>query len=264
MKLKVILLFCGLAVSLSIFGPFFVPATGLGIDLRHDLAGPSLQAPLGYAENGINLLVALLYGARLSLGIATICTVIAVAVGVVLGTAAAFFGGLFDRVLSQVVDIALSFPGILLAIYLGAILKPSIMNLIMALSATGWVSYARVARAQVLMLKAKDFVLAAQVIGATRSRIIFRHLLPHTLGPIVVQAGFGFSGIIIAEASLSFLGIGVPVGTPSFGALLDQGVTYLFVAPHIAIYTVACISAAVLLCNFLSEALRDTFDRKSR
>lgn len=232
----------------------------LAFDLSHDLAGPGPGAPLGYAENGVNLLWALCDGALLSLSLALFCTLLSVVIGVAIGSIGGLFGGRLDNLLSQIIDIALAFPGILLAIYIGALLKPSLFNLVIALCATGWVPYARVVRAQVQSLKSRDFVMAAKALGAGYGRIIFKHLLPHTLGPVAVQAGFGFSGVIVAEAALSFLGIGVPVGTASWGALLDQGVTFLFVAPHIAFFTILFIFGTVLVCNLASEALRDALE----
>jgi peptide/nickel transport system permease protein len=163
-----------------------------------------------------------------------------------------------------VVDILLAFPGLLLAIFLTSVFGPSFVGLIFALSATGWGAYARLARAQALSLRKRDFVTAARASGASGPRIILRHLLPNLLGPIIVQATFGLPGTILAEAALSFLGLGTRPGTPEWGALVDQGAAHLLDAPHVALVPSAAIAVTVLGLNFLGEAVRDRLDPKSQ
>lgn len=163
----------------------------------------------------------------------------------------------------RVVDVLLAFPGILLAIFVTAVLGPSLANVIFALCATGWTGYARLARAQVLGLRQREFVLAARAAGATDLRILVRHLLPNLLGPVVVQATFGIPGAMLAEASLSFLGLGVPPGTPSWGALVDQGTQYLLIAPHVALVPGLAIAVSVLGFNLLGDGLRDRLDPRA-
>jgi peptide/nickel transport system permease protein len=163
-------------------------------------------------------------------------------------------------VIMRVVDVLLAFPGILLAIFITAVLGPSLANVIFALAATGWTGYARLVRAQILSLRERDYVQAARALGASDGRILFRHLLPNAAGPILIQATFAIPGAILAEASLSFLGLGAPPGTPSWGALVDQGTQYLLVAPHVALFPGIAIAIVVLGFNFLGDALRDALD----
>lgn len=252
MKYLVFFLMGGL-FFVAILGPLLVGPEGLELNLEKDLLP-------GYGENGFRVVTWLVYGARISILIACTCTVISLVVGVIYGAISGYVGGLLDTVMMRFVDILLAFPGILLALYIAAILKPGILNLVVALCATGWVGYARVTRAQVLAAKNQDYVTAALALGASHGRILVFHILPNILGPLWVQASFGVSSLILAEASLSFLGLGVPPGTPSWGALLDQGVTYLFVAPHLVIGPGVCIAVSVLAFNFLGDWLRDARD----
>lgn len=243
----------GVFIFVALLGPLIIGPAGLELNLAHDLKP-------GYGENGFEVFTWLVYGARVSLSIALICTIISLSIGVFYGALSGYMGGLSDTVMMRFVDILLAFPGILLALYIAALLKPGISNLVVALCATGWVSYARVARSQVLSAKNQDYVTAALALGASHTRILLRHILPNIWGPLWVQASFGVSSLILAEASLSFLGLGVPPGTPSWGALLDQGVTYLFVAPHLVVWPGVCIAGAVLAFNFLGDWLRDVRD----
>jgi peptide/nickel transport system permease protein len=148
----------------------------------------------------------------------------------------------------------------LLAIFITAVLGPAIEHLVLALALTGWVGYARLARAQVLALREREFVLAARALGASTPRIFLRHLVPNIAGPIIVQATFGLPGVILAEVALSFLGLGVPPGTPSWGALLEAGAQYLLVAPHLALVPGIAVVLTVLGFNFLGDGLRDRLD----
>ncbi|MEI6806901.1 MAG: ABC transporter permease [Myxococcaceae bacterium] len=249
----VVLTLVSCLIAVAVFGPWLVGTQGLELNLAHDLQP-------GYGENGFEVFTWLVYGTRISLMIACICTVISLCIGVLYGAISGYMGGFMDTILMRFVDILLAFPGILLALYIAAVLKPGISNLVMALCATGWVGYARVARSQVLAAKNQDYVTAALALGASHPRILLKHILPNIWGPLWVQASFGVSSLILAEASLSFLGLGVPPGTPSWGALLDQGVTYLFVAPHLVIWPGICIAVAVLSFNFLGDWLRDVRD----
>ncbi|MBH1989177.1 MAG: ABC transporter permease [Myxococcaceae bacterium] len=239
---------------LAVLGmPELIGDSGLTLDLDLDLAP-------GYGENGFSVFTWLIFGARLSLFVALTGTMLSLSLGVFYGLMAGYWGGKVDAVMMRLIDVLQAFPGILLALYIAALLKPGIANLIFALCATGWVGYARVARAQVLTIKNREFILAASALGATHKRILFGHILPNIWGPLWVQASFGISSLILAEASLSFLGLGVPPGTPSWGALLEQGVTYLLVAPHLVIAPGICIASAVLLFNFLGDWLRDRYE----
>lgn len=253
----------GVMIAIAFLGPLLLGTNSLSLNLAHDLEAPSWQCPLGKAENGIDVLAWLVFGARISLSVAFVCTAISLILGAFLGAFFGYMGGKADALLMRVIDVLLAFPGLLLAIYIAAVLQPGIQNIVFALCATGWVSYARITRAQVLSLKERDFIQAARCLGASRMRIVLRHLLPNCIGPLIVQASFGLSAIILGEAALSFLGLGVPLGTPSWGVLLDQGVSYLFVAPHIALFSGICISISVLCLNLLGDGLRDLLEVRS-
>ena len=240
-----------LLVLVAIFAPWLSPHDPMAIALDRELTGPSPAHPLGTAENGVDVLSQVLYGARVSLFVGLFATLVG------------HVGGLADEALMRVVDVLLAFPGMLLAIFITSVLGPSLANVILALSATSWTGYARLARAQVLSLREREFVLAARSIGVTDRRILFEHLLPNLLGPVVVQATFGIPGAMLAEASLSFLGLGVPPGTPSWGALVDQGTQYLLVAPHVALIPGVAIAVSVLGFNLLGDGLRDRLDPRA-
>jgi len=258
--LSIVLTLCVVAL----LAPLLSPVDPRAISLENELAAPGPAHLLGTAENGVDVLAQLLYGARISLLVGLVSTLISLVVGTFLGSIAGYRGGLVEEVLMRVVDVLLAFPGILLAIFITAVLGPSLWNVIFALCATGWTGYARLARAQVLGLRERDFVTAARALGASGPRIVFRHLLPNLLGPLVVQATFGVPGAILAEASLSFLGLGTPPGTPSWGALVDQGTQYLMVAPHVALFPGLAIALSVLGFNLLGDGLRDRLDPKRR
>lgn len=247
----------------AILAPLLSPHDPTAIALESELLGPSAAHPLGTAENGVDVLSQVLYGARVSLFVGVFATLIASVLGTLLGAWAGHRGGAFDEALMRVVDVLLAFPGMLLAIFITAVLGPSLGNVILALCATSWTGYARLARAQVLSLREREFVLAARAMGATDLRILFGHLLPNLLGPVVVQATFGIPGAMLAEASLSFLGLGVPPGTPSWGALVDQGTQYLLVAPQVALFPGLAIAIAVLGFNLLGDGLRDRLDPRA-
>jgi len=248
--------------AVAIFGPELLDEVGLTPDLAHHLVGPFKGNLLGYGVNGIDVLTWLVYGARMSLLVSCAVTIFSVVVGTVVGSIAGYFGGKTDVFLMRIVDIVLAFPGLLLALYLAAVMPPSIFSLTFSLSATGWVAYARLVRARVYEIKKREYVLAARALGAPSKRIITHHILPNVMGPVIVQASYGLSVIILAEASLTFLGLGLPLGTPSWGALLDQGVANLFSSPYLAIFPGTAIALAVLGFNFLGDGLRDILDPK--
>ncbi len=248
----------------ALLAPLLSPADPHAISLPDELAGPSAAHPLGTADNGVDVLAHVLHGARVSLFVGLLATLLSAVVGTVVGAAAGFRGGLADDALTRVVDVLLAFPGILLALFITSVLGPSLFNVVLALCATGWTGYARLARAQALALREREFVQAARALGAAPSRLLFRHVIPNLLGPVVVQATFGVPGVILAETSLSFLGLGVPPGTPSWGALVDQGTQHLVAAPHVALVPGLCIAATVLGFNLLGDGLRDRLDPRRR
>jgi peptide/nickel transport system permease protein len=185
--------------------------------------------------------------------------------GLILGSIAGYYGGLVDRFFNVVLMNAfMSFPGILLAIAFVAFRGPGIFNLILALSIGGWVGYARLIRAQVLAAREREFVEAARALGATDTRALVYHILPNIIQPIIVQAAIGMAGAILAEATMSFLGLGVPPPSSSWGAMLNDARSYLFDAPHLVIFPALAVMLAVLAFNFIGDALRDLLDPRSR
>lgn len=251
-----------LLVAVALLAPWLAPMSPSAIDLGAELAPPSPQHLLGAGENGIDVLSHVVYGARVSLIVSVFAVGLSALVGVTLGGFAGLLGGAADEVLMRVVDVLLAFPGILLAIFITAVLGPSLANVVFALAFSGWTGYARLTRGLVLSLRERDYVQAARALGAGNTRIVFTHLLPNALGPLLVQATFAFPGAILAEASLSFLGLGAPPGTASWGALVDQGTQYLLVAPHVALFPGIAIAITVLGFNFLGDAVRDALDPK--
>jgi peptide/nickel transport system permease protein len=191
--------------------------------------------------------------------------VVSLALGLIIGSLAGYYGGKLDRFVNVVVMNAfMSFPGILIAIAFIAFRGPGIFNLVLALSLGGWVGYARLVRAQVLAAREREFVEAARALGASDIRIILVHILPNIIQPIIVQAAIGMAGAILAEATMSFLGLGVPPPTASWGAMLNDGRGHLFDAPHLVLFPAAAVMLAVLSFNFIGDALRDYLDPRSR
>ncbi len=233
------------------------------IDLPRILHGPGAEGWLGADELGRPVLDRMLLGARTSFLVAVGVVTISVLVGSLLGAAAAYSGGLPDQLLVRLVDIFLAFPGILLAIALAGVMGPGIENVIIALSLVGWVGFARLARAQVLSLKGRDHVLAAVALGQGRAYIIRRHLLPLIVAPLIVEATFGVAGIVIAEAGLSFLGLGVQPPDASWGSMIRDGARYMLVAPHLVLAPGIAVMLVVLAVNLLGDRLRDRLDIKS-
>src|SRR5713226_8989764 len=201
----------------AIAGPFVVHADPLAIDLADSLAAPSWRHWLGCDSLGRDMLARVLWGARLSLGISTVVVALSLAVGSIIGGAAALAGGRIDNLVMRGVDIVLAFPGFLLAIALAAILGPGLTDLVIALTAMGWTGYARLVRGEVLSLREREYVEAARELGASPPRLLFRHLLPGLAGPVAVQATFGIGGLIVAEEALSFLGLGALPPAPRWG-----------------------------------------------
>jgi len=206
------------------------------------------------------VLARLLTGARVSLFVGLAVVSLSVAIGVTIGSIAGYAGGWLDEAVGRAMDILLAFPGILLAIALVAMLGPSLQNVVLALVTIGWVSYARLVRGQVLKVRELEYVQAARALGAPAWRILVRHVVPATLSAVIVQATLGMAGAIIAEASLSFLGLGVQPPTPSWGTMLDAGRSHLFDAPHLTVFPGLAIAMLVLGFNLVGDGLRDRLD----
>jgi peptide/nickel transport system permease protein len=233
-------------------------------DLGARLDPPDRTHPMGRDQLGRDLMARIIYGARISVLVGFSVVAISSIAGVLIGTFAGYKGGWVDRIVSGFLfNVFLSFPGILLAIAMVAFLGPSIKNLITALSVIGWVGYARLMRAQVLKTRELDFVTAARALGASDVRIMFRHLLPNSIQPLIVQASLGMAGAILAEAGMSFLGLGVPEPIPSWGKMIDDSREFWFTAPHLFIFPGLMIALAVLAFNFIGDGLRERLDPKA-
>jgi peptide/nickel transport system permease protein len=251
-----------LAAFAAVAGPYLSPHDPASQELARRLEGPSVTHPFGLDELGRDILARIMSGARISLLVGLSVVSVSSVLGMLFGSIAGYFGGRVDDVVSRVIDVLMAFPGILLAIALVAVLGPSLANVVLALSVIGWVGYARLVRGQALRAREFEFVQAARALGAGPARIVLRHVLPTAFPAVVVQATLGMAGAIIAEASLSFLGLGVQPPTPSWGTMLDAGRSHLFDAPHLTIFPGLAIAVLVLGFNFLGDGLRDRVDPK--
>jgi len=250
---------CGLAA------PLLTSYNPASIDLLHRLEGPSLTHWAGTDELGRDTLARLLYGARLSLAISVSVVSISLGLGLAIGGLAGYLGGWIDTALTTfAMNTFQALPGILLAIAFAAFLGPGFINLVLALAIGGWAGYARLVRAQVMAVREREYVDAARALGAGGLRIFFRHILPNIVQPILVQAAIGMAGVILAEATLSFLGLGIPAPAPSWGAMLNDARLHLFDSPHMVLFPAAAVAGAVLGFNFLGDALRDQLDPRTR
>ncbi|MCS3903921.1 peptide/nickel transport system permease protein [Methylohalomonas lacus] len=230
------------------------------IGLARILEIPQPAAWLGYDDLGRPVLDRLIVGARTSFIVAAAVVFLSLLVGTTIGLFSAWFGGWFDRVIVFITDVFLAFPGILLAIALAAVLGPGISNAVFALAAVGWVGFARLARAQALSVKTLDHVTAARSLGSGHWVIARRHILPLVLSPLIVQATFELAGVVIAEATLSFLGLGVQPPEASLGAMIRDGTRYMLVAPHMVVAPGLAVFIIVLSVNLLGDRLRDRMD----
>ena len=244
-----------LLVTVATLGPLLAHADPLAIQLSDSLARPSGRHLLGCDALGRDVFARIMYGARLSLGISIAVVALSLTVGSLIGGVAGLSGGWVDELIMRTVDVLLAFPGILLAIALAAILGPGVVGLVIALSAMGWTTYARLVRGEMLSLRERDYVQAAETLGARPARVLMRHLIPAMAGPVAVQATFGVGGIVAAEAALSFLGLGALPPTPSWGNMLDAGRAFMLIAPYLTIAPGFAIGFAILGFNLLGDGL---------
>jgi len=259
-----VLLLIGFVVC-AVFAPLLAPHDPAQLDLNGRLLSPSSTHWFGTDELGRHLLSRTLYGARISLVVAVSVMGLSLSVGLVAGCLSGFYGGWTDTVLNVYVTNAfLALPGILLAIAFVAFLGPGLVNLILALSISGWVGYARLVRAQVMAVKEREFVEAARALGASDLRVICRHILPNILQPLIVQAAVGMAAAVLAEATLSFLGLGIPAPAASWGAMLNDARSHLFDSPHLVFFPAMAVMLSVLSFNFIGDALRDYLDPRTR
>ena len=252
-------------VLMALLAPWLAPSDPAAIHLASRLQPPSPAHWFGTDELGRDILSRVIYGARISMIVATSVVGLALLLGLILGGVAGYYGGWLDTVLNVLLmNTFLALPGLLLAIAFVAFLGPGLWNLVFALSITGWVGYARLARAQVLAAREREYVEASRALGAGDLRIFLRHILPNIMQPILVQAAIGMAGTILAEATLSFLGLGVPPPTSSWGAMLNDARFHLFDAPHMVVFPGLAIMLCVLAFNFLGDGMRDQLDPRTR
>jgi len=254
-----------LLVIVALAAPWLAPYDPVAQNLPARLVPPTSAHWMGTDELGRDILSRIIFGTRVSM-LVSVCVVFGAGIiGLAIGAVAGYFGGWFDRFVNIIlINAFLSFPGILLAIAFAAFLGPGLDKVILALVVTGWAGYARLARAQILQAKEMEYVLAARSLGASHARILVRHLLPNILQPILVQATIAMAGAILAESTLSFLGVGVLAPMPSWGAMLNDARGHLFDAPHLVIFPALAVMTAVLAFNLLGDALRDWLDPRMR
>lgn len=249
-------------VVLAIVGPWLAPYAPDQISLAHQYELPSAAHWLGTADNGVDILSVILQGARLSALVAFGSVSLSLLIGTLLGSLAGYRGGRLDHWITGVADLVQAFPAILLNIALLALVaRPGVMHLVLAMSASGWVLYARVSRTQAMLLREREFVSAARVLGASEARVLFRHVMPNLVSPLLVQATAGLGSAILVESTLSFLGLGAGTGT-SWGALLDQGSSVLLRFPHVALISGLAIATTVLSLNLAGDAMRDRLAKR--
>jgi peptide/nickel transport system permease protein len=254
-----------LFVVLAVFAPLLAAYDPDAIDLLHRLAPPSRAHWFGTDELGRDIYSRIVYGSRISLEVSVGVVGLSLGAGLVLGGLAGYYGGTIDTVLNVfVMNAFMALPGILLAIAFVAFLGPGLVNLVLALAIGGWVGYARLVRAQVLSVREREFVEAARALGASDLRIFTRHILPNIVQPILVQAAIGMAGAVLAEATLSFLGLGIPAPAASWGSMLNDARPHLFDSPHMVLFPAIAVMLCVLSFNFLGDALRDYLDPKTR
>ena len=254
-----------LLTILAIFAPLFSPYDPINDVFRGMRGvGPTAAHPFGYDHLGRDLLSRVIFGTRVALLVGLIATGISVTIGVVMGAVAGYFGNRSDTLISRVIDTLMAFPIIALLLVLASVLGPSLNTTIIVIGVTGWARFARVVRADVMSLKATDFVTAARAVGVRDWRIIWRHLLPNVMGPVIVLATLGIGGIIILESALSFLGLGIRPPDPSWGRTLADGRDSILRFPHISFFPGLMIVITVLAFNFLGDGLRDAMDPRER
>jgi len=248
----------------ALFAPLLAPHDPLRQNLDEDLVSYSIEHPLGTDKLGRDILSRMIYGARISLLVGCATVALSLAIGFALGSLSGYFGGWVDQSMMRLVDILMAFPGILLAIAFTAVLGPGLDHVILALCLIGWTTYASLVRGEILALREREFIHAARALGCGPRRIILRHLLPNLLPPLLIQATFGLAAAIVAEGSLSFLGLGVEPPTPSWGSMLNDGRQFLLVAPHLTSYPGLALMLTVLALNLVGDAIQDQLDRRNQ
>lgn len=254
------LVIVSLLVLTAVLAPYLAPHDPAAVNATNRLAGHSATHPLGTDELGRDLLSRLLFGARWSLGIAVLATVVVMVIGIVVGTISGYYGGLVDTLVMRAVDVLLALPNLVLYLAIVGTLGPGIRNVFIALVSISWASYARVVRGLVLSSRERDYVRASLALGANDRRLMLRHILPNVISPVAILASLQAGGVILALAALGFFGLGAQPPTPEWGTMINQARLFLQTSPTLMIYPGIAISLAVLGCNLLGDGLRDTLD----
>lgn len=244
----------------ALFAPFIAPHDPDAINVRHVLEAPNLAHPFGTDDLGRDILSRVIYGSRISLAVGFVAVGIATVIGVIIGALSGYYGGWIDTTMMRFVDIMLSIPTFFLILAVIAMLEPGIWNIMIVIGITSWMGVARLVRAEFLSLKEREFVLAARALGASDFRIIFRHILPNAMSPVLVSAVLGIAGAVLVESALSFLGIGVQPPTASWGNILTTGKDNIEIAWWISVFPGIAIFVTVLAYNLLGEGIRDSID----
>ncbi len=249
---------------MAVFAPFLAPHDPNEQDLYHVLEGPSRKHLLGTDDVGRDLLSRVIYGSRVSLLVGVAATTFSAVIGVLLGLIAGYKGGIFDMVIMRITDTFMCIPGLILLLVMAAALGPGLHNIIIAISLIGWTGFARIIRGQVLMVRELPYIEASNAAGASGFRIMFQHLLPNSLAPIIIAASITLGGVIMLESAAAFLGLGVQPPTPSWGKELRIGYSYLEIVPLFSIAPGLMITLAILAFNFLGDGMRDALDPRLR
>ena len=252
----------GSIVAAAVFAPLLAPYSPNEQNLAADLLPQSPQHLLGTDKLGRDVLSRILYGGRVSIFVGVASVAVSLTLGFFIGSIAGYFGGWIDELLMRLVDVLLAFPGILLAIALTAVLGPGLNHVVLALCVIGWTSYARLTRAEILLLRERDFISAAQALGGSPARIIVLHMLPNLASPLTIQATFHMAAAILAEGALSFLGLGIQPPSPSWGSMLNEGRQFLLVAPYLTTFPGIALMATVLGLNLVGDALTEIWGQR--
>ncbi|HWQ66691.1 MAG TPA: nickel transporter permease [Methanospirillum sp.] len=255
----ILLIIIGMAVT----APWITPADPYKMNLSDRLEPSSIQHPLGTDELGRDYFSRIIYGARISLLTAAGVTLGCLLIGVTVGLIAGYAGNIVDEILMRIVDIFLAFPSLLLSFAIAGLLGPSMMNLVIAMVATGWVSYSRVIRSAVLVVKEQDFILASRAIGCSHIRILMKHIIPNIIGPIIVLATLDIGTVILGISGMSYLGLGAQPPVPEWGSMLNAGQKFMESVPTLMFFPGLMIFITVMACNLVGDGMRDALDSKN-
>ena len=247
-------------IILACFAPFITHSDPLKVNMNEKLQGVSTAHVMGTDQLGRDMFSRVLYGARVSITASLSVVVICMSFGTLVGSIAGYYGGIIDEIIMRAVDIIMAFPSFILPIAIAGVLGPSVSNIIFAMTITSWVGYARMMRSSVLSIKHIDFVEAAKAMGSSKVKIIWRHIIPNAVQPLVVYAAFNASHTILAISGLSFIGLGAQPPTPEWGAMLKEAVTFVATSPHLFIFPGIMVMLTVLGFNLIGDGLRDLFD----